>query len=439
MPDTPEARTAPGILYYDPNPTTAKLATASLRLAGYEVYNAAGQRDAVALFKRHGAGGDKSIVALLLDASTDPSVSANVLRELVRLPGAADIPGILIVSRRNPNPIPAASGLPTVRRPFSSPALLKVVNAAVASVDTARLPMDMDQVPDQRQIQLSRLLEKHFPGAPLDDEAIAALLRELEASEELPKPTGAQTLQLDLAGTRLESVLDMLSDDSVTGMLSVSSEGREARLHLERGRIRVAEYFGDDEDLKLGRFVVEGGFMRDDELEAFITNRDPEGRPLGQRLVDAGFLTPAELATAIVAQAREITCHLLTFRSGTAGFCPLEELEAVAASGAEVDKIELPVSEALLDGLRRLDENALMGPHMPDLDDVYVRDDAKVSRMAREVLARDELDVLELVNGRNSVKEIARRTRTGTFAVARIVYRLSKSSVVRRRITPVTV
>ena len=70
--------------------------------------------------------------------------------------------------------------------------------------------------------------------------------------------------------------------------------------------------------------------------------------------------------------------------------------------------------------LRRLDENALMGPQMPELDDIYVRDDAKVSRMAREALARDELDVLELINGRNSIKDIARRTRTGTFAVARV-------------------
>lgn len=441
MPDSPEARTAPGILYYDPNPTTAKLATASLRLAGYEVFSANGQREAVNLFKQHGIQGDRSIVALLLDASTDPTVSASVLRELVRLPGAADMPGILIVSRRNPNPIPAAAGLPTVRRPFSTPALLKVVSETIATHDSAKLPIDIQEAPDQRKVQLGRLIAKHFPslGSSLPEPALAALLADLEGNDELPKPTGEATIRIDLASTRLESMLEMLADDAVTGVLSVSSEGRESRLHLERGKIRLAEYFGDDEDLKLGRFVVEGGFMRDDELEGFLGTRDPLGRPLGQRLVEAGFITPGELGAAIVAQAREITCHLLRFRSGTAGFCPFAKLEAVAASGAEEGKVELVVAEALLDGLRRLDENALMGPHMPELDDVYVRDDAKVSRMAREILARDELDVLELVNGRNSVKEIARKTRTGAFAVARIVYRLSKSSVVRRRVTPVTV
>lgn len=441
MPDSPEARNAPGILYYDPNPTTAKLATASLRLAGYEVFSANGQREAVSLFKQHGAQGDKSIVALLLDASTDPTVSASVLRELVRLPGAADMPGILIVSRRNPNPIPAAAGLPTVRRPFSTPALLKVVSETIAAHDSAKLPVDIQDAPDQRKVQLGRLIAKHFPnlGTTLPEAAVAGLLADLETAEELPKPSGEATIRTDLSATRLESVLDMLADDAVTGVLTVHSEGRESRLHLERGRIRLAEYFGDDEDLKLGRFVVEGGFMRDDELEAFLATRDPQGRPLGQRLLQAGFITPGDLAVAIIAQAREITCHLLRFRSGTAAFSPLAKLEAVAASGADEGKVELVVAEALLDGLRRLDENALMGPHMPELDDVYVRDDAKVSRMAREILARDELDVLELVNGRNSVKEIARKTRTGAFAVARIVYRLSKSSVVRRRVTPVTV
>jgi CheY-like chemotaxis protein len=443
MPDTPEARKAPGILYYDPNPTTAKLATASLRLAGYQVYNATGQRDAVSLFKTHGASGDNSIVALLLDASADPAVSASVLRELVRLPGVADIPGILIVSRRNPNPIPAAAGLPTVRRPFSSPALLKVVSETVASLDAAKLPPDMDDVPDQRKVQLARLISKHFPKLgqleQLDMVAVENLFKELEGAEELPIPPGEQAIRVDLAAQRLESLLEMLSDDSVTGLLSISSDGREARLHLSGGQIRLAEYFGDDEDLKLGRFVVEGGFMRDDELEAFIVGRDPAGRPLGQRLVEAGFITPGELAAAILAQAREITCHVLTFRKGVAGFVPLAKLEGSGAAGAEEGKVELAVSEALLDGLRRLDENALMGPQMPDLDDVYVRDDARVSRMAREVLARDELEVLELINGRNSVKDIARRTRTGTFAVSRIVYRLAKSNVVRRRVTPVTV
>lgn len=75
----PSGPSQPGILYYDPNTTTAKLATAGLRLAGYQVFNAHTQQDAVELCKRHGPGGDRAIMALLLDAAADPAASANVL------------------------------------------------------------------------------------------------------------------------------------------------------------------------------------------------------------------------------------------------------------------------------------------------------------------------------------------------------------------------
>ena len=38
-----------------------------------------------------------------------------------------------------------------------------------------------------------------------------------------------------------------------------------------------------------------------------------------------------------------------------------------------------------------------------------------------------------------SVKEIARKTRTGTFAVARVLYRHAKANLVRKRVMPVAV
>ena len=101
-----------GILYFDPNTTTAKLATASLRLAGYTVFNASSKEEAVQMCQAHGPSGDGVIAALLLDASADPRTSASVLAALVALPGSNELPGILMVSRRQPNPIPGTEGLP---------------------------------------------------------------------------------------------------------------------------------------------------------------------------------------------------------------------------------------------------------------------------------------------------------------------------------------
>lgn len=436
--DSAPSGNAPGILCYDPNPTTAKLTTATLRLAGYEVFHARSKEEAVELGKAYGAEGAGTLVALLLDAAADPKVSAAVLRSLAQLPGASELAGILLVSKKNPTPIPAAKDLPTVRRPFSSPALLKVVSETLASHDH-RLPSVEDPPGDGREKKLLELLGRLLPGAKVSNETVAQLLAELDHDPELPTSGADELLRTSLASVHLEALLEMLAGDNATGVIEAKHGDTWGRLHLHEGRIRLAEYGGEAEDLKLGRFIVEGGFMGESELESFIVGKDPDGRPLGTRLVDGGLLSERDLAQVLVDQAREVTCQMLAWRTGEATFRATATLHPMARAAADADGVELLISEALLDGLRRIDERAAMGPEQADVEDVYIRVDEQLAALGREALARDELQILELVNGRNSVKDIARRTRAGTFAVTRVLYRLSKSNVVRRRVTPVPV
>ena len=78
-----------------------------------------------------------------------------------------------------------------------------------------------------------------------------------------------------------------------------------------------------------------------------------------------------------------------------------------------------------------------MGPHMAGVDDVYLRVDPEVAKLGRQAFTGEELGVLELLNGRNSIKDVARKTRTGTFAVTKVLYRLSRSGLARRAAPPV--
>ncbi|MFY0530574.1 hypothetical protein [Nannocystis pusilla] len=69
--------------------------------------------------------------------------------------------GILLVSRSNPNPIPGAEDLPALRRPFSTPALIKIVEEALeghvpASKAPAQTPLD------PAVTRLKHLLGDHF-------------------------------------------------------------------------------------------------------------------------------------------------------------------------------------------------------------------------------------------------------------------------------------
>lgn len=436
-PQSPGSRPAqPGILYYDPNPTTAKLATAGLRLAGFAVFNAHTQAEAVSLCKAHGPGGDGAVVALLLDAAADPAASAGVLKALVQIPGAAKLPGILLVSRSNPTPIPGAEDLPSLRRPFSTPALVKVVRE---TLDEAQPGISAPQIAvDLAMTRLKQVLGDHFPGHEFSDDDVERFAQALKNDEDLPSPPMPASIRGSLETARLEAVLEMLGNSGGQGVLRVESGSEWAKLHIDQARIRLAEFKGTGEDLKLGRFIVEGGFLRDEQLEAFVVGKDPESRPLGIRLVDAGLLSAADLAQVLVDQARAVTCHILTWKTGNFSFHPTH-LDGMAAAAAAQGKAELLIAEALLDGLRRLDEQAAMGPHMPDVEDVFLRVDEQVARLSRDALPREELAVLELVNGRHSVKDIARKTRAGTFAVARVLYRHAKANLVRRRMQPVNV
>lgn len=435
----PSGPSQPGILYYDPNTTTAKLATAGLRLAGYQVFNAHTLQEAVEYCKKHGPAGDRSIMALLLDAAADPGASGAVLKALVQIPGGAQLPGILLVSRSNPTPIPGAEGLPALRRPFSTPALIKMVEEALEGYAPAAAQPASAITVDLAVTRLKQLLFEHFPGQEFSDVEVEHLAKSLRSDEELALPADRPAVRGSLGTVRLEAVLEMLGNSGVRGVLKVEQGQAWGKLHVDAGRIRLAEVKGTEEDLKLGRFVVEGGFMRDEQLEAFIVGKDPEQRPLGSRLVEGGFLSPAELAQILVDQARAVTSHLLTWKQGSFSFMPTTDLDPMASAAAAQGRAELTVSDALLDGLRVLDEQQMMGPHMPEVDDVYLRIDEQVAKLSRDALPRDELAVLELVNGRNSVKEIARKTRTGTFAVARVLYRHAKSNLVRKRVMPVVV
>ncbi|MEX1366856.1 MAG: DUF4388 domain-containing protein [Nannocystaceae bacterium] len=424
---------APGILYFDPNPTTAKLATAGLQLAGYRVFNSATQEQAVQLCTSHGPGGDGSIVALLLDTATAPAVSGATLRALVQVPGAAELPGILLVSRANPTPIPGAEGLPALKRPFTIPALHKVLREAIDQAPRT-LPTRSAGPSDELRQRLQQLLAEALPGTEPSTEAIDTIASALVADARLPTPSAGVSISGDVATLRLESVLQMLGTDGARGVLTIEQGDRYVRLHLDNGFIRLAEVRGvEDEDLRLGRFIVEDGFLPPEVVEAVASVPDPRGRVLGQRLVDGRQLQPAELAQVLVHQAREVTCQLLRWTEGRLTFAPTTALHPLAEAVAKA-KAELRISEAILDSLRRVHEQAEMGPHMAGVDEVYLRVDSEVAKLGRQAFTREELGVLELLNGRNNVKEIARKTRAGTFAVTTVLYRLTRGGLTRRRI-----
>src|SRR5206468_150353 len=107
----------------------------------------------------------------------------------------------------------------------------------------------------------------------------------------------------------------------------------------------------------------------------------------------------------------------------------LPELAREALLGIEVDRL-------LLEGFRRVDEWRVIEREISSFDEIFVRNEHKIADLPRGTFTRDELGVLEQVNGRSTVRDIIRILRLGSFDVSRVLFRLLRAKLVRRRVGP---
>jgi len=245
-------------------------------------------------------------------------------------------------------------------------------------------------------------------------------------------------LRGDLRVVPLAEVLQLLDVQEQSGVLTVERSGARVDIYFRRGRVDQAIAAGVPEEFLLGRFVLDAQVMQRADLEAFLESREaraPGPRLIGQQLVKLGYFTEADLKICLVRQSSELIYEILRWRHGRFRFAAGAELPPSAIDAA----LGLDVEAVLMEGYRRVDEWHLIEHAIDNFDIVFLRNEDSVAQMGRGRLTREELAVLELVNGKHTVKEIIRKSRMGSFEVSKMLYRLLSIKLVRRRVLPVAV
>ena len=173
-------------------------------------------------------------------------------------------------------------------------------------------------------------------------------------------------------------------------------------------------------------------------LEARLNGMTPPpttARWIGEELVELGYLDERGLGEALRRQTCERIYEMLRWRGGRFSFRVSRELGSLADSAA----LGLSVDLILLEGVRRVDEWHLIERAIDDFDAVFLRNEVSPSDLERARLGREEQAVIELVNGKNSVKEITRQSRMSSFDVSKMLYRLLAIKLIRRRVPPIAV
>lgn len=270
----------------------------------------------------------------------------------------------------------------------------------------------------------------------LDNATLEAFLGEIRAACPELAETGSPGLTGDLRVVPIADILTLLQTQIQNGVLTVTRGGAKIELYFKEGRVEVATAAGVAEEFLLGRFIVESRLMTQDELDDFIDEgAEGEGGLLGTRLVKSSRLTNSELKEAMTSQTSELVYELLRWNFGRFTFRATTDLPALAMEAS----LSMSVDSILMEGFRRVDEWHLIEREVSDFDQIFLRDDEAVRKMGPSRLTREEQTVLELVNGKNTIKDIIRQSRMGSFEVSKMLYRLLSIKLIRKRVAPVAV
>ena len=284
-------------------------------------------------------------------------------------------------------------------------------------------------------------------GEALDDDAISVDMEKNLSLDTLDRLLGKlRSAAPDMAGNDaalagdlglvpLAEVLLLLGQQEQKGTLLVSRGLATVEVHFQGGVVHQAVAKGIPEEFLLGRFVLEQELADQQELDQLVEKSKASGQLLGATLIAEGVLGEDDLNLAIRKQTQELVYELLRWRTGRFAFYTAAQLAPLAAAAA----LGLSVDSILMEGFRRVDEWHLIEREIDNFEIVFLRNEEAVGRMGRGRLTREELTILELVNGKNTVKEIVRTSRMGSFEVSQILYRLLSIKLIRKRVQPVAV
>jgi DNA-binding response OmpR family regulator len=413
------------LLVIDDSPTVLKVIEMALSEAGYRVSTAPDDDVGLALIQEGRAAPD----LILLDGLIPDRDAAEICRRFAGDQTLARVPVVVMMARGQGDDVEqrfakAPNVVDTIGKPFSPEALQAVVSHVVGR-STSPDPAKADGGTAQGSVRAA--VEEALSRSA--DSSVVAEARAFAAA--------GQVLAGDLATIAISEVLEMLAGDARTGVLRVVNTRMNARieLYLREGRIDFAAAVGAPDELLFGRFVVGAGDVAPQRLDEVLAARARATGPLppfGADLVARGLISAEARVQAITRQTTELACETLRWGVGFFQFRLTEALPALAREAG----LGLNVDRVLLEGYRRVDEWRVIEREVASFDEVFVRDDDKINLVPRGTFTRDELSVLTELDGRQSVRDVVRKLRMGSFDVSRIVFRLRRARLVRRRIPP---
>lgn len=357
--------------------------------------------------------------------------------------------------------------LDAITKPFDAQALVAVIENALRRVNTVRASVERlssaapveatdtksepdllartdtveiaaKAVPSARDVakRLASVVMSTLASLPevISSEDVSKALEDKLAGDGVLESVGSAAdvaLSGDLGVVPMGAVLQLLQAENQTGVLVCRHGSAEVRAAFREGLINLVESSGAGAEFRLGRFFVEEGILKPEEIEAFMSTSERGGakrQPLGMALLAAGKIVEPQLRSALTQQSNELLYEVLRWPSGR-----FELRREPASPLATNARLGMPVASAVMEGFRRVDEWRAIERSIGSFDSVLLRDDAAFGSLEVAALPAKEKAVLDAAQGDKTVREIVSASNLSSFDACRILAQFLEARVLRRR------
>jgi hypothetical protein len=210
---------------------------------------------------------------------------------------------------------------------------------------------------------------------------------------------------MDLNGSLNEFILadvfNLLTQQKITGKLTMNDEQKEGCIVFKGGLI-VGAHCGDETlQNKLFNYLVDVKKNSSEPLGQLFNTHSGSLNALCASIVERSLMDSKELKNFADTCVEDITCSLLSWKSGSYRFNSLQSVAAMVCSS-----VTITADGVIMEGMRRADEWARMQDYITN-DAVFVNANKNVPLSAEvDIFSSPETYILGLLDGSRTVYSI---------------------------------
>lgn len=231
-------------------------------------------------------------------------------------------------------------------------------------------------------------------------------------------------LKGDLRDFSTTQLLNLINLARKTGTLTIQGMNEVANMAFREGKLIYA-YVGEESESQLATILQNSGKLSEEQANIIQSHaKGKSDKQLGHLLITAGYVTQNDIIQSVRQYVLDIVYKLFTWGEGFFRF------DANKMPSRDHITIPIDLESVIMEGTRRLQEWEVLQEELPDLSVSLRFTDEPDARLKKINLTVEEWRVVNFVNPRNSVKQIAKANNLSDFEIRRIVYGLLQAGLV---------